>query len=129
MMKLKKLFIVCVTAATSLLQLAYAHTEGNYVPSNLFETMQAGDKAALLLVHFGTTHDDTRALTIDAINEKARAAFPELEFREAYTSRIVMNRLAKRGVYKKNPVEALAQLKADGYTHTVSYTHLTLPTN
>lgn len=117
MMKLKKLFIVCVTAATSLLQLAYAHTEGNYVPSNLFETMQAGDKAALLLVHFGTTHDDTRALTIDAINEKARAAFPELEFREAYTSRIVMNRLAKRGVYKKNPVEALAQLKADGYTH------------
>ena len=116
-MKLKKLFIVCVTAATSLLQPAYAHTEGNYVPSNLFETMQAGDKAALLLVHFGTTHDDTRALTIDAINEKARAAFPELEFREAYTSRIVMNRLAKRGVYKKNPVEALAQLKADGYTH------------
>ena len=82
-MKLKKLFIVCVTAATSLLQPAYAHTEGNYVPSNLFETMQAGDKAALLLVHFGTTHDDTRALTIDAINEKARAAFPELEFREA----------------------------------------------
>lgn len=117
MMKLKKLFIVCVTAATSLLQPAYAHTEGNYVPSNLFDTMQAGDKAALLLVHFGTTHDDTRALTIDAINEKARVAFPELEFREAYTSRIVMNRLAKRGVYKKNPVEALAQLKADGYTH------------
>ena len=116
-MKLKKLFIVCVTAATSLLQPAYAHTEGNYVPSNLFDTMQAGDKAALLLVHFGTTHDDTRALTIDAINEKARVAFPELEFREAYTSRIVMNRLAKRGVYKKNPVEALAQLKADGYTH------------
>lgn len=28
-----------------------------------------------------------------------------------------MNRLAKRGIYKKNPVEALAQLKADGYTH------------
>ena len=37
MMKLKKLFIVCVTAATSLLQPAYAHTEGNYVPSNLFD--------------------------------------------------------------------------------------------
>lgn len=117
MMNLKRLFIVCVTVASGMLHQAYAHTEGNYVPSNLFETMQAGDKAALLLVHFGTTHDDTRALTIDAINQKAQEAFPDLEFREAYTSRIVMNRLAKRGVYKKNPVEALAQLKADGFTH------------
>lgn len=79
-MKLKKLFIVCVTAATSLLQSAYAHTEGNYVPSNLFETMQAGDKAALLLVHFGTTHDDTRALTIDAINEKHEQPFRNSNF-------------------------------------------------
>ena len=106
---------------------AYAHTEGNYVPSNLFETMQAGDKAALLLVHFGTTHDDTRALTIDAINEKARAAFPELEFREAYTSRIVMNRLAKRGVYKKNPVEAWRNSRPT-VIHTFSYNRLTSST-
>lgn len=117
MMKLKKMFIVCMTMASSLLHPIYAHTEGNYIPSNLFETMQKGDKAALLIVHFGTTHDDTRALTIDVINQKAQAAFPNLEFREAYTSRIVMNRLAKRGIYKKNPIEALAQLKADGFTH------------
>lgn len=119
MMKLKNLFIVCAMAASSLTSPAWAHSEGNYVHSDFFETMKTGDKAALLMVHFGTTHDDTRALTIEAINEKARALFPNLEFREAYTSRIVMNRLAKRGVDKKNPIEALAQLKADGYTHVL----------
>lgn len=34
-----------------------------------------GDKAALLMVHFGTTHDDTRALTIDADQSKSERSF------------------------------------------------------
>lgn len=49
----------------------------------MLASMKPGDKAALLMVHFGTTHDDTRALTIDAINAKAHEAFPDLEMREA----------------------------------------------
>ena len=60
-------------------------------------------KQGLLMVHFGTTYDDTRQKTIDAINEKAHEAFPGLTLREAYTSRIVMKRLAKRGVRKDTP--------------------------
>ena len=44
---------------------------GNFVASDMLASMKPGDKAALLMVHFGTTHDDTRALTIDAINAKA----------------------------------------------------------
>ncbi len=44
----------------------------NFVASDLFASLQPGDKAALLMVHFGTTHDDTRALTIDAINQKRK---------------------------------------------------------
>ena len=76
-----------------------------------------GDKAALLMVHFGTTYDDTRALTIDAINAKARAAFPDMRVEEAYTSRIVMNRLARRGIIKSTPREMLLRLAAEGYTH------------
>lgn len=50
-------------------------TGGNYEHSDMLASMKPGDKAALLMVHFGTTHDDTRALTIDAINAKAQAAF------------------------------------------------------
>ena len=69
---------------------------------------------ALLMVHFGTTYDDTRQKTIDAINQKARETFPAMAVREAYTSRIVMKRLAGRGVKKDTPVEALLRLRAEG---------------
>ena len=69
---------------------------------------------ALLMVHFGTTYDETRAKTIDAINEKAVKAFPQLKVREAYTSRIVMKRLARRGIRKDTPVDALLKLRSEG---------------
>jgi sirohydrochlorin cobaltochelatase len=69
---------------------------------------------ALLMVHFGTTYDNTRLKTIDAINEKVRTAFPKMVVREAYTSRIVMKRLAQRGVKKDNPTDALLKLRSEG---------------
>lgn len=96
-----------------------AQEEGNFTASDMLASMQPGDKAALLMVHFGTTYDETRTRTIDAINAKAQQAFPELELREAYTSRIIMRRLRARGIDKPNPAEALKQLHADGYTHVV----------
>lgn len=94
-----------------------AHEGGNFVVADLLATMEQGDKAALLMVHFGTTHDDTRTLTIDTLNAKAREAFPTLEMREAYTSRIIMRRLRARGVEKPSPLEALLKLRSEGYTH------------
>ena len=69
---------------------------------------------SLLMVHFGTTYDDTRRNTIDAINEKAHKAFPTMTVREAYTSRIVISRLAKRGIRKDTPTEALLKLRSEG---------------
>ena len=72
-----------------------AHEGGNFVSSDMLASMKPGEKAALLMVHFGTTHDDTRAQTIDAVNAQARKAFPDLEFREAYTSRIIIRRLKR----------------------------------
>lgn len=69
---------------------------------------------SLLMVHFGTTYDDTRQKTINAINEKARKEFPDMIVREAYTSRIVMNRLAKQGIRKDTPIEALLRLRSEG---------------
>ena len=91
----------------------------SFVDSPLEQTMGEGDKAALLMVHFGTTFDETRSRTIDAINEKARKAFPNLEVRECYTSRIILRRLAKKGIRKDTPIEAMMQLRADGYTHLI----------
>ena len=70
---------------------------------------------AILMVHFGTTYDDTRAKTIEAINEKAQKEFPGLAFAEAYTSRIVMARLEKRGIRKESPTDALLRLRGEGH--------------
>ncbi|WP_300698684.1 sirohydrochlorin cobaltochelatase [Bacteroides sp.] len=99
--------------------LCRAHGGGNYEHSDMLASMKPGDKAALLMVHFGTTHDDTRALTIDAINAKAQAAFPELKFQEAYTSRIIIRRLKERGIEKITPLDALLKLRGEGYTHVI----------
>lgn len=94
-----------------------AHDGANFVASDILKTMKEGDKAAILMVHFGTTYDETRVLTIDAINQKVKDTFPKLEVREAYTARIVIRRLKEKGIEKCNPIDALLKLKAEGYTH------------
>lgn len=103
---------------TTVCHLGYANGT-HYMKSDFFAGMQPGDKAALLMVHFGTTHDDTRELTINAINHKAHQAFPSLDIYEAYTSRIIIHRLKQRGMEKQTPLETLKKLQKDGYTHVI----------
>ena len=71
------------------------------------------------MVHFGTTYDDTRQKTIDAINEKATSRFPDMVVREAYTSRIVIKRLRERGIQKDTPTDALLRLRGEGYKKVI----------
>lgn len=108
------LFFLCVTSA----QIPVAYADGN-PQDDLLAQLQPGDKAALLLVHFGTTYAETQERTIDAINAKAAEAFPQLDVREAWTSRIVIRKLKGRGIEKQTPLEALLRLRAEGYTHVV----------
>lgn len=81
---------------------------------SLFSSAQA-EKAALLITHYGSSDAQTRALTLDVITREAQEAFPEFEVREAYISPIVRKKLAKEGVYKDSPIDALLKLRADGY--------------
>lgn len=113
---MRLLFLAFALLVASLCQ---AHSDENFIESDLFGNLGPRDKAAVLIVHFGTTHDDTRELTIDAINEKMKAAFPSVEMREAWTSRIIMRRMKTRGMEKMNPTEALIRLHEDGYTHVL----------
>ena len=84
---------------------------------SLFAGMGPNDKGAILVVHFGTTHDDTRRVTLDAINKCIASAYPNLEVRQAYSSRIVRKRLAARGIEIPTPGEALKELAREGFTH------------
>lgn len=94
-----------------------AHGGKNFEASDILKSMKPGDKLAILMVHFGTTHADTRELTIDAINAKVKEQFPTTGVREAYTSRIIIKRLGEKGIVKQNPLDALKQLHKEGYTH------------
>ena len=85
----------------------------------LFGNLRPGEKGAVLMIHFGSTYDETRGKTYDALNKAMQAAFPGIEQREAYTSRIVIKRLKARGIEKQNPVEALETLWQEGFTHVL----------
>ena len=112
----KIILIICILFTALAL---YGQEEGNFAKDDMLTSMKSGDKAALLMVHFGTTYDGTREKTIEAINAKARSAFPELTVRDAYTSRIVIRRLKDRGIEKLTPLEAMLRLRADGFTHLI----------
>lgn len=89
---------------------------------NVFEHLQKGEKKAILLVHFGSTVDETRGKITDVINREYKNDFKDFEVREAFTSREIINKLSKRGIDKDNPMEAMEKLAAEGYTHVLIQT-------
>lgn len=71
--------------------------------------------SAILVVSFGTTHDDTREKTIDVIRDMITAASPEYAIYEAWTSKIIMSKILKReGKHIFNVSEAMEQMHKDG---------------
>ncbi len=80
---------------------------------------EAGKKA-ILVVSFGTTFDDTRKVTIDAVADKVKATFPDYEVRQAYTSRIIIKKLMDRDNRQVDTEkQALEKLKAEGYSEVI----------
>lgn len=83
-------------------------------------------KQAILVVSFGTSYNESRDLTIGAIENAIADAFPEYEVRRAFTSQIIIDKLAQRdGLVIDNVEEALDRAAADGITTlVVQPTHL-----
>lgn len=81
---------------------------------------------AILVVSFGTSYNDSRDVTIGAIEEKIQAAFPDYDVRRAFTSQIIIDILKEReGLEIDNVTEALDRAVADGVkTLVVQPTHL-----
>lgn len=72
-------------------------------------------KKALAVVSFGTTYPEARR-AIEEIENALRAAFPDHDFYRAFTSSIVIRKIAREeGVIIPNPGELLEQLAAQGY--------------
>lgn len=86
----------------------------------------ADQKTAILVVSFGTSYNDSRNITIGAIENAIAKAFPDYEVRRAFTSQIIIDKLKERdGLAIDNVDEALDRAIADGITSlVVQPTHL-----
>ena len=115
---MKRLFFPLLALILCAIPLQAQAPEG-FETAPIAETFRKGDRLAVLAVHFGTTHDDTRALTIESLNSDLREVFPGAAFREAWTSRMVIRRLKGRGIHRDTPLEALEKLHQDGFTHVL----------
>ena len=77
-------------------------------------------KKAILVVSFGTSHEDTRKVTIDAIEETIGAAFPQYRIYRAWTSKMIIAKLKKRdGIIIHTVKEAMEQMLLDGVTDVI----------
>ncbi len=86
----------------------------------------ADQKTAILVVSFGTSYNESRDITIGAIENAITKAFPDYEVRRAFTSQIIIDKLKERdGLAIDNVEEALDRAVADGVTTLiVQPTHL-----
>ncbi len=80
----------------------------------------------LLVVSFGTSFNDSRRLTIGAIEDKLEAAFPDYSVRRGFTSQIIIDHVKKRDDETiDNVTEALDRAVDNGVkTLVVQPTHL-----
>ena len=90
-------------------------------------TSAAAAKPVVLVVSFGTSYNDSRHLTIGAIEDAIREKFyPDYEVRRAFTAQIIIDKLKQRdGITIDNVEDALDRLISDGVTDIiVQPTHL-----
>ena len=85
-----------------------------------------GEKKAVLVVSFGTSHLDSCEKTIGAIEQEIAAAFPDREVRRAFTSGMILKKLKNRdGVEIDGVAEAPGRLLGGGFTDVlVQPTHV-----
>lgn len=82
---------------------------------------------AIIVVSFGTTFAKARISCIESVENRIREAFPEYDVFRAFTSKIVIKRLAERDHIQVSDLEAvLTELQGKGYEEVIiQTTHLT----
>ena len=137
---MKKLFavlLVCALAASLFAGLTPLRTQalaedddenyetGDASLDNPRNQDEIGEKE-LLVVSFGTSYNDSRRLTIGAIENALEEAFPDFSVRRAFTSQIIIDHVSQRdGEEIDNVTQALDRAVENGVkTLVVQPTHL-----
>ena len=112
------LFAGCGTQGESTSNAAGDSSSPSSQENGSSEAVQKGDpdKKAILVVSFGTSYNDTREKTIDAIEQEIADAFPDYEVRRAFTSQTIIDKLSERdGLEIDNVTGAMERLVDDGF--------------
>lgn len=115
---MKKLAVVTLAACLLLATFEMTGCSG--------ETEAAGNENAILVVSFGTSYNDSRNVTIGAIEAAVMEAYPGYDVRRAFTAQTVIDIIKERdGITIDNVTEALDRAAADGVKNLiVQPTHL-----
>ena len=83
-------------------------------------------KPVILVVSFGTSYNDSRHITIGAIEDAIRETYPDYDVRRALTAQIIIDKLAERdGIVIDNFEQAMDKLVEEGVQKVVVQpTHL-----
>ena len=77
-------------------------------------------KEAILIVSFGTSHNDSREKTIDQIESDIKIAYPKFRIYRAFTSKVIIKILKYRdGINIFSVEEAMVQMKRDGVENLI----------
>lgn len=80
----------------------------------------AETKKAILVVSFGTSYEETRKVTIDAIEQEIGEAYPDYVIYRAWTSKMILRKLKKRdNIHYDTVTEAFRRMHSDGITDVV----------
>ncbi len=84
-------------------------------------------KRAVLVVSFGSSYKETREKTIKPCEELIASAFEGYDFYRAFTSNIIIRKIARvENIKINNPIEVLDELVAAGYEEVVVQTLLVI---
>ena len=108
------------TAATTTQEEKKTETEQTTEKSAEQPEDDAADMPVILTVSFGTSYNDSREVTIGAIEQAIADANPDYEVRRAFTSQIIIDKLKERdGIEIDNVEEAFERLEADGVSELI----------
>lgn len=74
----------------------------------------------ILVVSFGTSYNESRSLAIGGIESAVQSAYPDYQVRRAFTSQIIIDKLAEReGLKIDNVSQAMNRLLLDGVKEVI----------
>ena len=75
---------------------------------------------AILVVSFGTSYEETRKVTIDAIESSIAQTFPGYKIYRAWTSKMILKKIRQRDqIHINNVTEAMEEMHRDKITDVV----------